>query len=168
MSDCHISSSNIIDELVPALNHLMNTQRQTSSSSLVSMTKHIESSLSPQISKNEPIESLPVPPTTKATQLSPAFLNTKPVESTTVNGQIPSPKSITNMPSYSFNRPFSNRLGMMISPNPKSTSRQIESTINSQQSSIIDKQDKSSTSKCKLFFFFLFYSFSLYILSCFL
>ncbi|CAF0984259.1 unnamed protein product [Rotaria sordida] len=62
-SDCRIPSSNIVDELIPALNHLMNTQQPLSSSPLLSMNKPVESPpILPQTTVNHQIQT-PVPPT---------------------------------------------------------------------------------------------------------
>ncbi|UJR28510.1 hypothetical protein I4U23_009748 [Adineta vaga] len=94
MSNSRLPSSDIIDELVPALNHLMNNQ--PSLSALSSSTTFL--------SKDKPIET------------SPAVLPS------VVNKQIQPVIPTTNVPSRTTTKSFSNRLGMMSTPNHIQTS----------------------------------------------
>ncbi|CAF2496114.1 unnamed protein product [Rotaria sp. Silwood2] len=119
ISDSRIPSSNIVDELIPALNHLINTQQPLSSSSLLSM--------------NKPVESPPVLPQTTA--------NYQTQTQTSI--------TITNVSSRSSNKSFSNRLGMMIPPNQvqnsivqksKSTSPSHQNILQKTKSPVIVKQ----------------------------
>ncbi len=88
-SDSRLQASNIVDELVPALNHLMNSQQTPPPPPLPSLLSSI----------NKPVESPPIIP------------------QTTVNHQIETTISTTNVTLRSSNKSFSNRLGMMIPTN---------------------------------------------------
>ncbi|CAF4466313.1 unnamed protein product, partial [Rotaria magnacalcarata] len=95
ISESRITTSNIIDELVPALNHLMNTQQTLLSTSSL-------------ITTDKPVESSPIP-----TQTTVNYHTQAPVNNQT---QTSVPNS-TNVQSRSSNKSFSNRLGVMIQPN---------------------------------------------------
>ncbi|CAF3479713.1 unnamed protein product [Rotaria sp. Silwood1] len=113
ISDSRKPSSNIVDELIPALNHLMNTQQPLLSSSLLSI--------------NKPVESLPVPPQT--------IINYQTQTQTSI--------PITNVPSRSSNKSFSNRLGMMIPPNQIQNSIVQESKTISPSHQYLPQKPKS-------------------------
>lgn len=87
INESRMPSSNIIDELVPALNQLMNIQQRQSPPSL------------PPSSINKPVESPPALP------------------ETIVNHQIQTSMSTSTMQSRSSSKSFSNRLGMMMPSN---------------------------------------------------
>lgn len=153
-------SSNIVDELVPVLNQLMNTQQA------------LPVPLSP--STNKLVETLPViPQTTVNNEVQ-----------ITVNYKMQTPTPNTNGSSRSSNKSFSNRLGMMLpsnqaqnsvvqEPKPVSTLQQYvppkpKSPAPVKQTTVISYDEKpietssstetlgSSKSKCKFLSFFQF------------
>ncbi|CAF3111343.1 unnamed protein product [Rotaria socialis] len=95
ISESRITTSNIIDELIPGLNHLMSTQQTLLSASSL-------------ITTDKPVESSPIPPQTTVNYHTQAPVN---------NQILTSVPNSTNVQTRSSNKSFSNRLGVMIQPN---------------------------------------------------
>lgn len=113
-------SSNVVEELVSIHTNLINTQQPLLASSSMSST-------------NKSIESLPVPPqTTINSQIQPS-----------VNYKISTPLPTVNLLSRSSNQSFSNRLGLMMTPNRISNSMVQESKVLSPSQQSISTKIKS-------------------------